>query len=93
MMIGDADRQAEKAVSTPEGRARNAREHGIAVSSIAADREPCGAEAVREQLMELVVSRETMTAAYRRVVANKGAVGVDGMPVEALLAYLRDHWG
>ena len=92
MMSGDADRQAEKAVSTPEGRARNAREHGIAVSSIAADRGPSGAEAVREQLMELVVSRETMTAAHRRVMANKGAVGVDDMPVEALMAYLREHW-
>ena len=37
MMTVDTDRQAEKAVSTPEGRARNAREHGIAVSNITAD--------------------------------------------------------
>ena len=33
MMSGDTDRQAEKAVSTPEGRARNAREHGLAVQT------------------------------------------------------------
>ena len=31
-------------------------------------------------------------AAHRRAVANKGAAGVDAMPVEDLLAYLRDHW-
>ena len=92
MMIGDADRQAEKAVSTPEGRARTAREHGIAVSNITADQEFSGTEEVRDQLMELVVSRENMMAAHRRVLANKGAAGVDDMPVEALLAYLRDHW-
>ena len=42
--------------------------------------------------MELVVSRENMMAAHRRVVANKGAAGVDAMPVEALMAYLREHW-
>ena len=77
---------------TPEARARTAREHGCAGSSIAADRGHSGTEAKREGLMELVVSRENMMAAHRRVVANKGAAGVDAMPVEALLAYLRDHW-
>ena len=92
MMTVDTDRQAEKAVSTPEGRARNAREHGSAVSNITADQELSGTEEVRDQLMELVVSRENMMAAYRRVLANKGAAGVDDMPVKALLAYLRDHW-
>ena len=77
---------------TPEARARNAREDGCAASSIAADRGYFGTEAKREGLMELVVSRENMMAAHRRVVANKGAAGVDDMPVEALLAYLREHW-
>ena len=66
---------------TPEGRARNAREHGLVASSIAADRGHSGTEARREGLMELVVSRENMMAAHRRVVANKGAAGVDAMPV------------
>jgi RNA-directed DNA polymerase len=42
--------------------------------------------------MELVVSGDNMLAAYRRVMANKGSAGVDNMPVDALMPYLREHW-
>lgn len=42
--------------------------------------------------MEAVVERENMTAAWKRVRKNKGAPGVDGMTVEALLPYLRENW-
>ncbi|HZR35680.1 MAG TPA: group II intron reverse transcriptase/maturase [Nevskia sp.] len=42
--------------------------------------------------MEEILSRDNMMAALRRVMANKGASGVDGMPVEQLRAYLTAHW-
>ncbi len=42
--------------------------------------------------MEAVVERENMKAAWLRVKGNKGAAGVDGMSVDALLPYLREHW-
>jgi RNA-directed DNA polymerase len=42
--------------------------------------------------MEAVVERENMKAAWKRVKANKGAAGVDGMSVDALPVYLREHW-
>jgi RNA-directed DNA polymerase len=42
--------------------------------------------------MEAVVERENMTAAYERVMRNKGAAGVDEMPVTALKAHLLEHW-
>jgi RNA-directed DNA polymerase len=42
--------------------------------------------------MELVVSRDNMLAAYRRVMVNKGSAGVDDMSVEVLMAHLKDHW-
>jgi RNA-directed DNA polymerase len=42
--------------------------------------------------MEAAVERENMAKAHRRVVANGGAPGVDKMPVDALLPYLREHW-
>jgi RNA-directed DNA polymerase len=42
--------------------------------------------------MEEVVCRENMLAAYRRVVGNKGASGVDGMTVDELMPMLRDRW-
>jgi len=42
--------------------------------------------------MEAVVERENMFAALKRVKANQGAPGVDGMSVAALPTYLREHW-
>jgi RNA-directed DNA polymerase len=42
--------------------------------------------------MEEVLRRENVTAAYERVVRNGGAPGVDGMTVDDLLAYCREHW-
>jgi len=42
--------------------------------------------------MEKALSRENMLAAYGRVVHNGGAPGVDGMTVERLGAYGREHW-
>lgn len=40
--------------------------------------------AVSEQLMEEVIERENLKQALRRVKANKGSPGVDGMAVEEL---------
>ena len=44
------------------------------------------------RLMDKVVSRENMLLAYRRVMRNKGAPGVDDMPVEALWSFCQKHW-
>jgi RNA-directed DNA polymerase len=43
-------------------------------------------------LMELAVERENCRAALRRVQANKGSPGVDGMTVEELPDHLRQNW-
>jgi len=45
-----------------------------------------------KQLMEAVVERGNMVQALKRVEANKGAPGVDFMPVSELRGYLREHW-
>lgn len=42
--------------------------------------------------MEAILSRENMMAALRRVVANKGAPGIDKMSVEQLKPYLLEYW-
>jgi group II intron reverse transcriptase/maturase len=42
--------------------------------------------------MEAVLERRNMQAALRRVKRNRGSPGVDGMTVEELGPYLRDHW-
>lgn len=44
------------------------------------------------RLMEEICERENLKQALKRVRANKGAPGVDGMTVNALPAFLREHW-
>jgi RNA-directed DNA polymerase len=44
------------------------------------------------QLMDAVVERENLGRALQRVERNKGAAGVDDMPVQALRAHLKEHW-
>jgi len=45
-----------------------------------------------DKLMEEVLRRENLLYALKRVQANKGAPGVDGMTVDELPAYLRKQW-
>jgi RNA-directed DNA polymerase len=42
--------------------------------------------------MEEALCRENVLAAYKRVVRNGGAPGVDGMTVDDLMPYCREHW-
>ena len=44
------------------------------------------------ELLEKILSKENMNAAYKKVCANKGAGGVDGVTVEELGDYIKEHW-
>src|ERR1035437_8606322 len=44
------------------------------------------------RLMEAVCERENLKAALRRVRANKGSPGVDGITVIGIEDYLKQHW-
>ena len=44
------------------------------------------------QLLEEILSKENMTLAYKRVVANKGASGVDGITTDEVKDYLAENW-
>ncbi len=90
MTKGEADTKAEKPEAHPEGRGRNPREQGMSASSVTASADEPYPKA--SNLMEAVVERENMARAYRRVVSNGGAAGIDKMPVGDLLAYLEAHW-
>jgi len=48
--------------------------------------------AVAEPSMEAMVERENLKKALAQVKRNKGAAGIDGMSVDALPAYLKEHW-
>ena len=43
-------------------------------------------------LMEMILSRENLIAAFKRVVQNKGSHGVDGMSVKDLRRHLYENW-
>lgn len=42
------------------------------------------------ELIEVILSKENLNRAYKKVVANKGAGGVDGVAVEELGNYIRE---
>ena len=48
--------------------------------------------ASHEQLMEEVCERKNCWQAYKRVKANKGSPGIDGVKVGELSGYLKQHW-
>ena len=53
----------------------------------------CGTErSGLADLMEQIVERGNLVRAFKRVRANKGSAGVDGMTVDELPDYLRAHW-
>jgi RNA-directed DNA polymerase len=58
---------------------------------MAANSEP-ESPSVMYRLMEEICEPENLRQALRRVKANKGAPGVDGMTVKELPAYLKSHW-
>src|SRR6266699_2993881 len=71
---------------------------GEAASAAAQETEARAAKACLERpavagpSMEAVVERENLKKALAQVKRNKGAAGVDGMTVDDLPAYLREHW-
>jgi RNA-directed DNA polymerase len=48
--------------------------------------------AIAEQWMEEVCERENCKQALKRVKANKGSAGVDGMTVQQLPGFLKQYW-
>ncbi len=48
--------------------------------------------ALHDDLMEQIVDRANMRRAWKRVKANKGAPGSDGMTLEGFPTFARSHW-
>ena len=49
-------------------------------------------KAEEPRLMRAVVERDNLMRAFERVRRNKGAPGVDGMTVDELMPWLKEHW-
>jgi RNA-directed DNA polymerase len=75
--------------STPAGEAREAGMEETESLSTTNDPE---SPASTNRLMEAVCERENLKEALRRVKANKGSAGVDGMTIGGITDYLKQHW-
>ena len=86
----DAAKKAEMPERPRKVGGGTAEDTGFERQADTAHRENAGDETSR--LMEEVLRRENVLAAYKRVVRNGGAAGVDGMTVDKLMAHCREHW-
>src|SRR5438132_5112810 len=74
-----------------ESRSETPRAATEGTESLAARRE-AESPAKIETLMEEVLERNNLREALKKVKANKGSAGVDGMTVQNLPRYLKKHW-
>ncbi len=58
----------------------------------AVDRRVDGQSDPDEYLLERILSRANLSEAWKRVKANRGAPGVDDMPIDDFMAYAWEHW-
>ena len=75
----------------------SANQHELAAALRARDERNAGELAApepsrNEGLLERVLERANLQRALKQVKSNRGAPGIDGMSVDALPGYLRDHW-
>ena len=91
MTHGDAEAGVAMPRATAEGSDRKSREYAMGASNVTATKESSWTEA-RTRLMEEVVGRDNMMAAYHRVRSNQGAPGIDTMTVDELKAHLMECW-
>jgi RNA-directed DNA polymerase len=90
MHDADADTRAETLSRTRKATRGTGEGTGTARQTSTARDESSGDEAL--PLIEQVVRRGNLVAAHARVVRNGGAPGVDGMTVDELMPYCRQHW-
>ena len=69
----------------PEGK------RGVPSLSAASKSERDDVNGYSRNLLEEIVDRDNLNLAYKRVKANGGSHGVDGMKVGELLPYLKQH--
>ena len=64
---------------------------GYAGARSAVQPEPGETESRQPNLLEKILSRDNLNNAYKRVKANKGAPGVDGMTIDETHQWLKEH--
>jgi len=74
---------------------KNRAEHegyaGVPIPARITETDDTNATESKDRLLEKIVSRDNLNEAFKRVKANKGSHGIDGMGVDELLQYLREN--
>lgn len=84
----EAEAPARVATARGAGQKPSANRRGAELGSATCGR----TKSEGHKLMEEVVERSNLQLAYQRVVENKGAPGVDGVPVTEFKGWLKIHW-
>ena len=84
--------KTELEITLQGGRTGEARRPGMPGTEARAASSGIESPAAVEPSMEAIVERNNLKKALAQVKRNKGAAGVDGMTVEDLTAYLKEHW-
>lgn len=90
MRLGDKTPQMTRQLELPfedRGEASNIERSVEASTATEGNARPGASE-----LMALVVERQNLKLALKRVKQNKGSAGIDGMSVDELPQYLRENW-
>lgn len=90
MREGDPASKAETPERPEAAGGGTTEDHGFAGQARTAHEEPSGDET--QMLIQEVLRRENVFRAYKRVVRNGGAPGIDGITVEQLGAHCREDW-
>ena len=80
----------QKIHTISEGRQQNCREYEVVRQTHSTSLD--NSHQNEQHLMQAVVERENMRLAFKRVIANKGAPGIDGMTVDDLKQWLIESW-
>jgi len=87
---GDADKTDEKPEPNRKDSGGTAKDTAEVRQTSTARGEPAGIE--EESLLEKVLNRVNVLAAYKRVQSNGGAAGIDGMTVDELMPFCQKNW-
>jgi RNA-directed DNA polymerase len=84
--------KTELEITSRSGTTGEARKNDLGGTEARAARTSLERPAVAEPSMEAVVERANLKQALAQVKRNKGAAGIDRMSIDALPAYLKQHW-
>jgi RNA-directed DNA polymerase len=84
--------KTELEITSQAGAKGEARKAGMEGTEARAAKSEIESRAADAPSMEAIVERANLKKALVQVKHNKGAPGVDGMTIDALVPYLKEHW-